>query len=174
MLNNSISSHRTNNYTPCSLDEILAYLQSKRRQINAIVYCRRMGTPDNFEDLRKKEIIVIKTTGNLISRSKRQKPAVLREYLQLHQSRNCAVPSRPPARHFLKDTGPHQETIAGTPQGKGEERGGVGWEPSAGVERPLSGKILLRLFFLCLVPHDLKARGPQGRDERNFAATTTP
>ena len=82
VLNNSISSHRTNNYAPCPLDELLAYLQSKRKQISAIVYCRS----DIFEDLRKTEIIVKKTTGNLISRSKRQNPAVFREYLQLHQS----------------------------------------------------------------------------------------
>ena len=86
MLNNSISSHRTNNYAPCPLDELLAYLQSKGKQINAIVYCRSTGTPDIFEDLRKTEIIVKKTTGNPISRSKRQNPAVLKEYLQLHQS----------------------------------------------------------------------------------------
>ena len=72
-------------------------------------------------------IIVIETTGNLISRSRRQNPAVLRKYLQLHQSigtevtTGCAVPSRPPARHFLIDTGPDQETIAATPQGKGAE-----------------------------------------------------
>ena len=45
------------------------------------VYCRKTGTPDISEDLLKTEIIVIKTTGNLISRSKRQNPAVLREYL---------------------------------------------------------------------------------------------
>ena len=76
LLNNSISSHRTNNYTPCPLEELLAYLlQSKRKQISAIVYCRRTGTPDNFEDLRKTEKNVIKTTSNLISRNKRQNPA---------------------------------------------------------------------------------------------------
>ena len=79
VLNNSISSHRTNNYTPCPLGELLAYLQSKRRQISGIVYCRRTSTPDIFEDLRKTEIIVIRTTGSLISRRKRQIPAVLRD-----------------------------------------------------------------------------------------------
>ena len=93
VLNNSISSHRTNNYTPCPLDELLAYLQSKRRQISGIVYCSRTGTLDIFEDLRKTEIIVIKTTGSLISRRKRQNPAVLREYLQLHQSSELELKS---------------------------------------------------------------------------------
>ena len=67
VLNNSIFSHRTNNYTPGPLDELLANLKSKRRQISGIVYCRRTGTPDIFEDLRKTEIIVIKTTGIALS-----------------------------------------------------------------------------------------------------------
>ena len=94
VLNNSISSHRTNNYTPCPLDELLAYLQSKRRQISGIVYCRRTGTPDVFEDLRKTEIIVMKTTGSLVPRRKRrQNHADLREYLQLHQSNELELKS---------------------------------------------------------------------------------
>ena len=93
MLNNSISSHRTNIYTPCLLAELLVNLQSKRRQTSAIVYCRRTGIPDIFEDLRKTEIIVIKTTGNLISSSKGQNPAFLRKYLQLLQSSELELKS---------------------------------------------------------------------------------
>ena len=93
VLNNSISSHSTNNYMPCPLDELLLYLQSKRRQINGIVYCRRTGTPDIFEDLRKTDIIVVKTTDSLISTRKRQNPAVLREYLQLHLSSELELKS---------------------------------------------------------------------------------
>ena len=37
VLNNSISSHRTNNCTPCPLDQPLAYLKSKRKQTSAFV-----------------------------------------------------------------------------------------------------------------------------------------
>ena len=48
-----------------------------------------------------------------------------------------AVPSRPSASHFHKDTGPDHENIAGTPPGKGAESGAVGWGPSAGAERPI-------------------------------------
>ena len=100
MLNNSISSHRTNKYTPCPLDELLAYAQSKRRQQSAIVYGRRTGTPDIFEDLRKTKITAIKKTGNLISRSKRQNPAVFREYLQLHQSSELELKSLRVVHHY--------------------------------------------------------------------------
>ena len=164
VLNNSISSHRTNNYTPCPLDELLAYLQSKRRQISAIVYCRRTGTPNIFEDLRKTEKIFIKTTGNIISRSKRQNPAVLREYLQLHQSRELELKS---LRVLLS----HRDHLPGifskiraqtkkSSQGKGTESEGVGWGPSAGAKRPISGKILMRLFFNCGVPHEFNFSWP--------------
>ena len=86
-----LNPHRTKNHTPCPLDELLAYLQSKRRQISGIVYSRRTDTPDIFEDLWKTEILVIKTT--LISRRKRQNPAVIREYLQLHQSSELELKS---------------------------------------------------------------------------------
>ena len=37
VLKNIISSHCTNNYTPCPRYELLAYLQSKPKQIKAIV-----------------------------------------------------------------------------------------------------------------------------------------
>ena len=56
-LKNTISSHRTNNYTPCPLDKLLACLQSKPKHIIAIVYCRRTSIPEIYEDLRKTEII---------------------------------------------------------------------------------------------------------------------
>ena len=70
VLNNSISSHRTNNYTLCPLDELLAYLHSKRKQISAIVCCGRTSSPDIFEDLRKTEIIGIETTDKPTSRGR--------------------------------------------------------------------------------------------------------
>ena len=94
VLNNSISTYRTNNYTPCPLDELLAYLQSMRKQISYIVYCRRTSTSDVFEYLPKTEIIFIKTTGYLISRSRRQNAAVLRDYLQQHQSSKLELKSQ--------------------------------------------------------------------------------
>ena len=49
VLNNSKSSHRTNNYTPCQLDELLAYLQSKRRQLSGIVE----GSAEERDNRRK-------------------------------------------------------------------------------------------------------------------------
>ena len=68
LLNNIISSHLRNSA------ELLAYLV-KARTNQCLAYCRRTGTPDIFENLRK--------AGNLISRSNRQNLGVLRQYLQL-------------------------------------------------------------------------------------------
>ena len=41
VVNNTISSHRTNNYCPAGVEELTNYLKSKKQQILAIVYCRR-------------------------------------------------------------------------------------------------------------------------------------
>ena len=41
VVNNTISSHRTNNYRPAGVEELTNYLKSKKQQISAIVYCRR-------------------------------------------------------------------------------------------------------------------------------------
>ena len=51
VVNNTISSHRTNNYRPAGVEELTNSLKSKRQQILAIVYRRRKGTPDLFKQL---------------------------------------------------------------------------------------------------------------------------
>ena len=45
-----------------------------------------------------------------------------------------ALPTRPPAMNFLKDSGPDQETIAATPPGKCAEGRDAGWGFSAGAD----------------------------------------
>ena len=44
VVNNTIRSHRTNNYRPAGVEELTNYLKTKKQQILAIVYCRREGT----------------------------------------------------------------------------------------------------------------------------------
>ena len=41
VVNNTISSHRINNYRPAGVEELTNYLKTKKQQILAIVYCRR-------------------------------------------------------------------------------------------------------------------------------------
>ena len=51
VVNNALSSHRTNNYRPACDEELTNYLKSKRQQIFSIVFCRRVGTSDLFSQL---------------------------------------------------------------------------------------------------------------------------
>ena len=57
VLNKSITSHRSNNNTPQSIDELLATWQRFQHHFKAIVYNRRIGTPDFFERLRIKNVL---------------------------------------------------------------------------------------------------------------------
>ena len=59
VVNNTISSHRTNNYRPAGVEELTNYLKTKKQQILAIVYCRREGTPDLFSQLLGTGVLII-------------------------------------------------------------------------------------------------------------------
>ena len=78
VLNNSLSKHRTNANTLYPLDDLISYLQSKRHRFKAIIYCRRTRTTDIFDSLMRTGILIVPTT-KLISRGKRQDPALVSE-----------------------------------------------------------------------------------------------
>ena len=84
VVNNTIKSHRKNNYRPAGVEELTNYLKSKKQQILAIVYCRREGTPDLFRQLLGTRVLIIPAT-RLLSNSKQNDPEQLKEYLKLHQ-----------------------------------------------------------------------------------------
>ena len=86
VVNNTIRSHRTNNYRPAGVEELTNYLKSKKQQILAIVYCRREGTPDLFSQLLGTGVLIIPATKRLLSKSKQNDPEQLKEYLKLHQT----------------------------------------------------------------------------------------
>ena len=93
VVNNTISSHRTNNYRPAGVEELTNYLKSKKQQILAIVYCRREGTPDLFSQLLGTGVLIIPATKRLLSKSKQSDPEQLMEYLKLHQSAELELKS---------------------------------------------------------------------------------
>ena len=78
VLNNKLSKHRTNANTLYPLDDLISYLQSKRHRFKAIIYCRRTRTTDIFDSLMRTGILIVPTT-KLISRGKRQDPALMRQ-----------------------------------------------------------------------------------------------
>ena len=84
IINNSINSHRTNNYRACTAEELTENLKTLTN-ISAIVYCQRNGTPDIKKQLISSGILVIPITKCLISKRKRRTELV-NEYQALHQA----------------------------------------------------------------------------------------
>ena len=83
IINNSINSHRTNNYRACTAEELTEILKTLTN-ISAIVYCQRNGTPDIKNQLISSGILVIPITKCLISKRMRRTELV-NEYQALHQ-----------------------------------------------------------------------------------------
>ena len=93
VVNNTISSHRTNNYCPAGVEELTNYLKSKKQQILAIVYCRKKGTPDLFSQLLGTGVLSNPAKKRLLSKSKQSDPEQLKEYLKQHQSAELELKS---------------------------------------------------------------------------------
>ena len=93
VVNNTISSHRTNNYRPACVKELKDDLKSKRLQILATVYFSKEGTPDLFSQLLGTGVLIIAALKQLLSNSKQNDPEQLKEYLKLHQKAELELKS---------------------------------------------------------------------------------
>ena len=83
IINNSIISHRTNNYRACIEEELTEILKTLTN-ISAIVYSQRSGTPVIRNQLISSGIFVIPNAKCLISKRKR-KTELVNENQALHQ-----------------------------------------------------------------------------------------
>ena len=89
LLNNAILRHRSNNYQTGGLPELKSFLRTNKDRFSAIVYCRRIGTEDIFQELLKSEVLVLSVTKHLISKIKRKtQPG---KYLQLNQAAGLEI-----------------------------------------------------------------------------------
>ena len=86
VVNNTITSHRTNKYRPACVEDLTNYLKSKRQQILSIVYCRREETPGLFNQLLGTGLLINPATKRLLSKRKQNEPMKLKENLKLQQS----------------------------------------------------------------------------------------
>ena len=93
VVNNTISSHRTNNYRLAGVEELKDYSKSKKQQILAIVFCRNEGTPDLFSQLLGIGVLIIPATKRLLSKSTQNDPEHFKENLKLHQSAELELKS---------------------------------------------------------------------------------
>lgn len=84
VLSNSISAHRTNDFCPLPVEDLIKCLKEHKERFTAIVYCRRLGSPDLFNQLKETGILILDVKRNLISKKKRRNPLILREFSQVH------------------------------------------------------------------------------------------
>ena len=86
VINNSISPHRSNNYQPSSIDQLIENLLLCKDRIKAMVYCRRLGTGDIKRRWFSSQIIIIDAVRKLISHKKSKDSTILSDLRQVHPS----------------------------------------------------------------------------------------
>ena len=83
LLNNFVTSHKSNNFIPLTIEQLIKQLCYKER-ISTIVYCYRFGAPNYFEQLKRASFLVIRVTKNLISPRKQQSQKLISQYSEIH------------------------------------------------------------------------------------------
>ena len=106
IINNSINSHRTNNFRACTAEDLTEILKTLTN-ISAIVYCQRNRTPDIRNQLISSGILVIPITKCLISKRKRRTELV-NENQALHQDVQLEL-------KFLRIVFEHQDNLPRQP-----------------------------------------------------------
>ena len=86
VINNSITSHRSNNNEPCGIGELTEILKKHEHSFSAILYCRRIGTENIFDELRRLGILIIDVKRRFLSERKQKKMYFKTELLKLHPS----------------------------------------------------------------------------------------
>ena len=87
-LNNSLTQHRSNNFTQVSPERLTKILLSFSNQIQGVVHCTREGDPDiwdHIKTLRTQGFQVAAIVREILPKQKSNDPEILKEYLQLHQ-----------------------------------------------------------------------------------------
>ena len=84
-MNNSLSRHRSNNNKPLSPSQLIAVLEEYQERIEAIVHCRREGTPDIYDQLKRSTLVTIHIVKDIVSKRKQKDPSLIKECRELHQ-----------------------------------------------------------------------------------------
>ena len=84
VVSNSISKHRSNTDNPCEIDKLLEILTGLKRNIEAILYCRRLGSPNLFQQLKETGILILDVKRRLTSTRKRNNPDFSADVAAIH------------------------------------------------------------------------------------------
>ena len=102
-VNNSISRHRSNNFNALTPNQLKKILSNYKRNIYAIVYCKRVGTEDIYSKLKESGILVINIVTDLISRRKQNLTELGQKYLELHQDPSLELKTFTILRRYSKN-----------------------------------------------------------------------
>ena len=86
LINNTITPHKSNNYQPQSVNQLVASLRSLPK-LCGIVYCQRTGSPNIFENLRTLDCPIIQVTTDILSKSEQRSEVLVEKYKALHHRR---------------------------------------------------------------------------------------
>ena len=92
LINNTITSHKSNNFQLQSVNQLVASLRSLTN-LCGIVFCQRTGSPNIFEDLRKLNCPIIQVTTDILSKSEQRSEVLVEKYKALHQSSDLELGS---------------------------------------------------------------------------------
>ena len=102
-VNNSISRHRSNNFNALTPNQLKKILLNYKRNIYAIVYCKRVVTEDIYSKLKESGILVINIVTDLISRRKQNLTELGQKYLELHQDPSLELKTFTILRRYSKN-----------------------------------------------------------------------
>ena len=84
VVSNSTSKHRSNRDNPCEIDELLEILTGLKPNIEAVLYCRRLGSPNLFQQLKETGILILDVKRRLTSTRKRNNPDFSADLAAIH------------------------------------------------------------------------------------------
>ena len=84
LVNNSLSSHRSNSNQNCPPDVFLKLLEPFRHQISVIIYNQRIGTPNIHKKLVEASYLTISPKQHLLSNRKKRSAEFSQELRKLH------------------------------------------------------------------------------------------
>ena len=94
VINNSLKSKRTNNFSPSSIGGLIKNLEDRKDHIRAAIYCQRKGTQNVLEELIKTGILTISVENFLDSIFKQKcQPKIIEGYSELHKQHELELKS---------------------------------------------------------------------------------
>ena len=84
LINNSLTSHASNNNCPISLENLLQIIKSYDNRIKAIIYCQRHCTSNIYNRLKDLRFVIVDIIKDILLRRKTKVRQIVGKYKALH------------------------------------------------------------------------------------------